>query len=131
MKFFEKKTRNVLQGHTSPVLNLTVTSDDKYIISVSEDNTISIWNFLERRQETVLQGHTSSVWAVAVTNDNKYVISGSDDKTIKIWNLLQKREEEFSKFDALIKSLEVDTEYILTIYLDSGQIKTINLNNLI
>ena len=78
-----------------------------------------------------MQEHTSSVWAVAVTNDNKYVISGSDDKTIKIWNLLQKREEEFSKFDALIKSLEVDTEYILTIYLDSGQIKTINLNNLI
>ena len=87
--------------------------------------------FFRRKTKTVLQEHTSSVWAVAVTNDNKYVISGSDDKTIKIWNLLQKREEEFSKFDALIKSLEVDTEYILTIYLDSGQIKTINLNNLI
>ena len=87
--------------------------------------------FFRKKTKTVLQEHTSSVWAVAVTNDNKYVISGSDDKTIKIWNLLQKREEEFSKFDALIKSLEVDTEYILTIYLDSGQIKTINLNNLI
>ena len=87
--------------------------------------------FFRKKTKTVLQEQTSSVWAVAVTNDNKYVISGSDDKTIKIWNLLQKREEEFSKFDALIKSLEVDTEYILTIYLDSGQIKTINLNNLI
>ena len=65
-----------------------MTSDNKYIVSGSNDDTIRIWNLLKKSQKTVLKGHTG--W---VTSDNKYIISGSKDNTIRIWNLLQKRQE--------------------------------------
>ena len=85
MKSFTKRQETVLQGHTSSVLTVAVTSDNKYIVSGSDDNTIRIWNLLEKRQETVFRGHTDSVNSVAMTSDNKYIISGSDDNTIRIW----------------------------------------------
>ena len=78
-----------------------------------------------------MEGHTYSVWTVAVTSDNKYIVSGSDDKTIRIWNLLEKKQKTFLNFDTSVKSVEVDTEYNLTIYLEGGEIKTINLKEFI
>ena len=54
-----------------------LTSDNKYISSDSEDNTIRLWNFLEKRQDIVLQGYTSFVWTLAATSDKKYIVSRS------------------------------------------------------
>ena len=105
-----------------------MTSNNKYVVSGSEDKTIRIWNLLEKRQETVLQGHTSPVLTVAVTSDNKYIVSGSLDKTIRIWNLLEKRQETILNFDNPVQLVEVDIEYNLTIYFKGGKIKTININ---
>ena len=38
----EKRQEAVLEGHTSYVTSLAVTSDNKYIVSGSEDETIRI-----------------------------------------------------------------------------------------
>ena len=82
-----------LEGHTSCINTITVTSDNKYIISGSSDKTIRIWNLLERTQEAVLEGHFSYVNSVVLTKDNKYIISGSEDKTIKLWNFFEKQKK--------------------------------------
>ena len=73
-----------MQGHTDSIRTLAVTTDNKYVISGSDDYTIRIWNFFERREETVFTEHLGSIRTVVVTNDNKYIISGSYDKTIRI-----------------------------------------------
>ena len=65
-----------------------MTSDNKFIISGSYDNTIRIWNFFEKRQETVLLEHSSTVNSVAVTSDNKFVIFGSADNKIRVLNFI-------------------------------------------
>ena len=84
-----------LEGHTETLTSLALTSDDKYIISGSEDKTVRIWNRSEKRQEAVLKGHTDYVLTVAVTSDNKYIISGCGgceyDNVIIIWSLLEKK----------------------------------------
>ena len=88
------KQETVFKGHTSRVLSLAVTSDNKYIISGSSDHTIIVWNFLEKTQETVLQGYLGVVTTIEVTSDNKYVVSCSFiGETIRVWNLLEKRQE--------------------------------------
>ena len=87
-----------MEGHTSSVNTVAVTSDNKHIISGSSDKTIRIWNLLEKTQETILQGHTDSVWTVAVTSDNKYIISGSSDKTIRIWKFWIKQKPSKFKY---------------------------------
>ena len=81
-----------LEGHTETLTSLALTSDDKYIISGSEDKTVRIWNRSEKRQEAVLKWHTDYVLTVAVTSDNKYIVSGCEyDNVIIIWSLLEKK----------------------------------------
>ena len=48
-----------LLGHLNSVNSLALTGDQKFIVSGSEDNTISVWEFQEKTFEAVLQGHTS------------------------------------------------------------------------
>ena len=43
----------------------------------------------------------------------------------------RKKTKNLFKFDTSVKSVEVDTEYNLTIYLEGGEIKTINLKEFI
>ena len=97
MKSFKKRQETVLRGHLGGVNSVAVTSDNKYVISGSLDNTIRIWNLLEKRQETILQGDLNEVNIVAVTSDKKYIVSGSDDKTIRIWNIFEKDKKLFYK----------------------------------
>ena len=39
-----------LQGYTSSVSSVAVTSDNKYIVSGSWDNKVRIWNLLEKNK---------------------------------------------------------------------------------
>ena len=64
-----------IEGHTSLLNSIAVTSDDKYMISGSYDKTIRIWNHLERRQEAVLTENNGCVNKIILTCDNKYFIS--------------------------------------------------------
>ena len=64
-----------IEGHTSLLNSIAVTSDDKYMISGSYDKTIRIWNLLERRQEAVLTENNGCVNKIILTCDNKYFIS--------------------------------------------------------
>ena len=61
VKELERDYKLFLEGHTSSITSITITSDNKYIISGSDDKTIRIWNLLEKRQEIVLEGHNDTV----------------------------------------------------------------------
>lgn len=74
-------------GHESAVNCLCITSDNNYIISGGDDNTIRIWNIENMVQVGLLTGHTNSVTCLKVTSDSRYLISCSKDATIRIWNL--------------------------------------------
>ena len=59
-----KKFKNVytdeefsLQGHLSGITSVAISSDCKYIVSGSFDETIKVWNIQKRREEFSLQGH--------------------------------------------------------------------------
>ena len=80
----------ILEGHTESVDCIAVTSDSKYIISGSSDNTLRIWNFKDRRQECVLRYHDRCVNVIAATRDNKYIVAAYDNFEVIIWDLQQK-----------------------------------------
>ena len=86
-----------LEGHTSHVSSVAITSDNKYIVSGGHDNTVRIWSLQDKTQEAVLKGHSHNVKCVAITSDNKYVVSGGDDNTVRIWNLQDKTQEAVLK----------------------------------
>ncbi|OMJ65145.1 hypothetical protein SteCoe_39095 [Stentor coeruleus] len=123
----EKRQEAVLKGHTSRVNSVTITSDNRFVVSGSgsfgsSDNTVRVWNLLEKRQEAVLEGHTREVNSVATTSDNRFVVSGSDDKTVRVWNLLERRQEAILEgHTSYVKSVAItsDNQFVLSGSLDS------------
>ena len=73
--FLESNFGIFVEGHTNYVLGVAITSDNKYAVSGSADNTVRVWNLQEKRHLAVLEGHTSSVNSVAITSNNKYAVS--------------------------------------------------------
>ncbi len=65
--------------------SITISSDNKFIVSGSEDKTIRVWDRESGTQIQELKGHNFSVNSVAISSDNKFIVSGSDDKTIRVW----------------------------------------------
>ncbi len=73
--------------HKGYVISVAISSDYKFIVSGSSDQTIRV---CERKSGTQLQGlkgHNGEVWSVAITLDNKYIVSGSEDQTIRVWEI--------------------------------------------
>ena len=89
----EKRQETTLQGHSSAVASIAITSDSKYIVSGSGDSffsgdfTVRIWNVEEKMQKAILQGHTLGVTSLIIIRNDKYVVSGSLDMTVRIWKL--------------------------------------------
>ena len=131
LKYALAKNKIFLEAHTRNVTDIVITSDNKYIVSVSEDGTLRIWNLLSKRQECILRGHTYSIYCIAITSDDKYAISGSCDNTIRVWNLQDKIQE------SVLHGLTEQVDFVkLTnddLYLISGSHSTIfriwNLQN--
>ena len=74
-------------GHSNWVNSVAISSDNKLIISGSEDKSIKIWDIESGKEIKKLNGHSECVYSVAISSDNKYIVSGSGDNSIKIWNL--------------------------------------------
>ncbi|MBX7174198.1 MAG: DUF4365 domain-containing protein, partial [Pyrinomonadaceae bacterium] len=66
---------------------VAVSSDGKFIVSGSSDETVRIWDLATGQCLKTLVGHSDSVWGVAVSSDGKFIVSGSADKTLRIWDL--------------------------------------------
>ena len=66
----EKKQEAVLEGHTGGIRCVVITSDNKYISSISIDTTLRIWNLQKKKQEAVCINEHPGI--VAITSDNKF-----------------------------------------------------------
>ena len=70
------------------VNSVSLSHDDKHILSCSSDETIRIWD--SEAGESVqdsFQGHTAGVQCVALSNDGTWIVSGSSDRMVCIWGM--------------------------------------------
>ncbi|MEX0590215.1 MAG: c-type cytochrome [Xanthobacteraceae bacterium] len=74
------------EGHTAPIVSLTVSPDSATIASASWDRTIRLWP-LAGGEPRVLNGHDQNVNGVAFTSDGKTLVSAGYDATVRIWPL--------------------------------------------
>ncbi|OMJ67243.1 hypothetical protein SteCoe_35645 [Stentor coeruleus] len=83
----------LVKGHTSRLNCVAITSDNRYLLTGSNDTTVRIWDIQERRQESILSGHTDNVVCIKISNNNQFALSGSFDEDIIKWNLIEKKKE--------------------------------------
>lgn len=76
-----------LVGHSGPVFAVSVSVDDKYLLSGSFDTTIRKWSLQTRSILVVYYGHSLPVWDVKFSPLGHYFASCSNDRTANVWNM--------------------------------------------
>ncbi len=77
--------QNEWNRYNSIIYSINFSSDNKIIVSGSEDGTIKFW----RKDGTLINtinGHEGAVYSVNFSPDNKMIVSCSNDNTIKLWD---------------------------------------------
>ena len=74
------------EGHTAPIVSLTVSPDGNTIASASWDRSIRLWP-LKGGEPRTLNGHDQNVNGVAFSRDGKFLASAAYDATVRIWPL--------------------------------------------
>lgn len=83
----------VLRGHGGNITSLDFSSDGKYLVSGSNDNTARIWDAATGKPLRTLSGHTAQVKGAVFSPDGKRVATVSFDKTARIWNVASGKTE--------------------------------------
>ncbi|MCX4705986.1 protein kinase [Streptomyces sp. NBC_01373] len=79
--------RHVLEGHTSGVSAVCLTSDGTVALSGSADTTVRVWDVDTGRCRHVLTGHGGSVTALDVTRDGRFALSADHSSQLRLWDL--------------------------------------------
>jgi hypothetical protein len=93
-----------LKGLKDGVLCATFSSDDKRIISGSQDGSVKIWDAGTGQEILTLNGHKGWVTSLLFSPDRQRIVSGSLDGTVKIWETA----EANGNFDSRRISRHVD-----------------------
>jgi WD40 repeat protein len=83
-KKFDK--RGVNKSHTSNVWSVKFTSDNRYIISASDDHKIKIWDIDKEQLVKSLEGHQSWISSIDIAREDRLLASGGGDLKVKLWN---------------------------------------------
>jgi len=73
------------EGHKNKVTSISITSDDRFVLSGSQDKTIGLWDLEKGQFVKNLEGHSRSVTSLCLSSDGVFALSGSEDNTLRMW----------------------------------------------
>ena len=88
-KLVKEQSEFTLVGHAGPVFAVSISLDEKFLISGSQDCTIRRWSLQTRSCLVVYHGHQFPVWDVKFAPLGYYFASCSNDRTANVWNMKQ------------------------------------------
>ena len=74
-----------LRGHTGSVYDALFMPDDKFIVTVSEDTTVRLWDKETCAGIATYHGHVFPIWCVASDTIGMTFATGSMDRTARLW----------------------------------------------
>jgi WD40 repeat protein len=81
-----RKLVRTFEGHRETVTSVSLSSDGRYALSGSDDQTLKLWEVASGICLRSFEGHASGVTGVCLSQDGHYALSGSDDNTLKLWD---------------------------------------------
>ncbi len=73
-------------AHDHPILDLAYSSNGKFFVAASSDQTVSIWNAQTREKRISLSGKSGAVTGICISPDNLTIGSVATDGTIRLWD---------------------------------------------
>lgn len=101
-----------LIGHSSPINDITFSTDGRFIASASRDKTVRLWNRANlTAQPITLKDHPDWVWTIAFTPDDQQVLAGTQESVVRAWptNIEVMADKICSKIDRNMTAKEWDT----------------------
>ncbi|XP_033105638.1 U3 small nucleolar RNA-interacting protein 2-like isoform X2 [Anneissia japonica] len=82
-----KGTEDTHIGHTTQVLALAISTDNKFLASGCKSKVIHIWNPQSMERIHTFKGHRDSISGLAFRKGTHQLFSASHDRSVKVWNL--------------------------------------------
>ncbi len=82
---FQADVLRKFHGHTDDVLDAAFSPDGKWIVSVSRDKTIRLWETETGNEVAKTDEQADAVLSVAFADDGKRILTGSADNQAVIW----------------------------------------------
>jgi WD40 repeat protein len=76
-----------LVGHDSAILDASLSTDRKRLVTASADRTARVWDLDSGSPITVLRGHGGDVLHALLSREASTVVTASADSTAKVWNV--------------------------------------------
>jgi guanine nucleotide-binding protein subunit beta-2-like 1 protein len=125
----EGRPQRALTGHSHFISDITLSSESKFALTGSWDNTLRLWDIEAGRTTYRFMGHTKDVLSVTMSPDNRQIISSSRDRTIKLWNTLAECKHTFdtSQHSDWVSSVRFTPSGKDSVIVSAGWDRKINL----
>ena len=89
------KVASLENGHTLTVVQMAFSPDDKYLLSVSRDRTLCVWDMktfdLVFKTDKKTSVHQRIIWSCDWYHDSNYFVTAGRDKKCVIWSLKEQK----------------------------------------
>jgi WD40 repeat protein len=81
-------TTKTLKGHFKMIKSISISFDNKFLVSGSGDQTIKVWNLKTGKElKTITNIHKGDISSVAFSKSSLTFITSGDDKKIRVWKI--------------------------------------------
>ncbi|MFO1501293.1 MAG: protein kinase [Verrucomicrobiota bacterium] len=74
------------RGHAAAVRSVAFSPDGRRLVTVSDDQTVKVWEADTGRELPPLRGHTNQVTSAVFSPDGNHIATASWDETARIWD---------------------------------------------
>ncbi|XP_037090924.1 U3 small nucleolar RNA-interacting protein 2-like [Pollicipes pollicipes] len=82
-----KGTEDKHQGHTTHIMSMAISSDNKYLVSGDMSHLIQLWEPATLSRLHVFRGHRGAVTGLAFQRGTHQLFSASADRMVKVWSV--------------------------------------------
>ena len=116
-----------MDGHSNFIQDVQISSDGKFGLSASWDNSLRLWDLSTGNSPYRFMGHTKDVMSCAFSPDNRQIISGSRDKSMVIWNTLGQLKFQETRHTDWVSCTRVSPNPVNPLIVSGGWDKKVNV----